>query len=225
VTVIVEAVAAITGVIVIIGVAEFTFRPLRRRYRLRWPCHAWFIIPASNQGNIDYAEQNESEHYIENLILPPHSHIEIGILYISSIPFTAAEIYFGCEEQDNRAISTKPLVEGFHNRFVEQGNRIRQETPDSHPDSNYIDHHKYYHIRRARNVARKEPYTLGFKVQTREPGTYKAILYLVGEEVGRPRNALSIIVQDGPVCTMKCVHPGHRRNGCQVSTKFQRAER
>jgi hypothetical protein len=207
-------VAAVAAVIAAIGaIYEFAIGPRWRRHRLKKPCRAWFVISAVNQRLLPYAAQTDSEHYVEQLTLAPHSEFEIEILYKATISFVASEIYFGCNEQDNRNLETKPLVKSFFSLFVERG--VSEESPETHPD-NFTDRHKYYHVRRLRNTVRNETYSIGCKLQTREVGVYTFNLCFLSEEVGRARGNLSIRVEENPSTRMRCVLPKHRWAGCFV---------
>jgi hypothetical protein len=167
------AIAAIIAAVVVVCTAlyKFVFAPLWRRRELKRPCHAWFLIAASNQRQITHALQDDHEHRIEELTLQSNSEFEIEVLYISSINLETAESYFGCEAQDNNQIDVKPIITSFCNRFIERG--TNEENLDTHPDTNYTDHHKYYHLRKSKKIARGEPYSLGFKMKTKKAGRYE----------------------------------------------------
>jgi hypothetical protein len=213
---IVGAIAAIVGaaVVILASAYEFLVAPWWRRRALRRPCRAWFLISALNQRNISHAMQDQREHRVSELTLRSDSEFEIEMLYEPAIDFEVAEIYFGCEAQDNTRIDVKPIITSFCNRFIERG--TNEESPDSHPDTNYTDHHKYYHLRKHKKIARGEPYSLGFKMKTRQSGRYEFRLVLVGEEVGHTKNKLFIRVEDVPTSRMRCVWKPHRWQGCFI---------
>jgi hypothetical protein len=210
------AIAAIVAAVVIIYSSgyEFIFTPWRRRRKLRKPCKAWFLIPASNQRHISYAVQDHSEHRVEELTLRANHEIEIEFLYEPQVTSEISEIYFGCEAQDNLSIEAKPLINAYCNRFIERG--TSEENPETHPDTNYTDHHKFYHIKKPKVIARNECYSVGCKIQTRQAGRYEFKLFLVGEEVGHTRNRLFIRVEDTPTTRMRCALGKHRWSGCFI---------
>jgi hypothetical protein len=152
------------------------------------------------------------EHYVEELVLASNSEYEIEFLYMPSIAFPVSEIYFGFNEQNDRDLDTKPTIKSFYNHFIERG--TKEESPETHPETNYVDHHKFYHLRKPRNIARKEPYIVGCKIQTRQAGRYEFNLIFAGEEVGRAQNKLFVTVENNPTTKMKCIFPKHR--GCFV---------
>jgi hypothetical protein len=210
------AVAAIVAAVVVVisGAYEFILGPRLRRRALRQPCNAWFLIASTNQRAISYAVQDNHEHYVEELTLASNTEYEVEFLYVPSVSFNASEIYFGFNNQDDRDLDTKPIIKSYCNRFVERG--VSEESPETYPETNYVDHHEFYHLRKSRYIARKEPYSIGCKVQTRQAGRYEFNLLLVGEEVGSPKNKLFVRVEDSPTTSMKCVLPKHRRAGCFV---------
>jgi hypothetical protein len=209
------AIAAIVaaGIVIVSAGYEFILQPIWRRRKLKKPCEMWFAIPSLAQRKIDYAVQDLREHNVEELTLAANSQFEIEVLYRPIIGFVASEIYFGCDSQDYRHIETKPIIKSFCSRFIERG--TNEESPETHPDTNYADRHKYYHIRKQRNAARHEIYSIGFKIQTREVGRYEFKLFFIGEEVGSA-NRLFIRVEDRAVTRMRCVHRDHRWTGCFI---------
>ena len=213
---VVGAVAAIVAAIVVIisGAYEFVAHPMLRRRRLKTPCRAWFAISSLNQRTIDYAVQDGREHYLHELTLAANSEYEIEVLYQPTIGFIASEIYFGCNAQDNRDIDRKPTIESFCSRFVERG--TSEESPETHPDTNSTDRHKYYHLKKQKNVARDEIYSMGFKIKTRGSGRYEFRIFFVGEEVGCIKNKLFIRVEEHPATRMRCVLKEHRWTGCFI---------
>jgi hypothetical protein len=130
------------------------------------------------------------------------------------ISFTAPEIFFGCGEQDYADLEAKPIVDSLCNVFSERG--APTENPDTHPDTNWTDRHKFYHLRKPRIFPRKETYSLGFKMQTRAAGTWPFTMFFAGEEIGRTKNKLLIRVEDHPITKMACTHPDHRHKRCVI---------
>jgi hypothetical protein len=208
---------AIAAAIAAAAAATPLVQSYRRRRKLKTPCKAWFAIPSSGQRILDYVVQDSNEHYVEELTLSSHSEFEIEILYRPTIDFTTSVIYFGCGKQDYNDLETKPIIKSLCNFFVERGNK--EESPESHPDANSTDRHKYYHIRRQKNLARGETYPVGFRIQTREVGEYDFHMCFVSEEVGELTNKLLIRVEDPAVGKMRCIYPGHTR--CLVQARLQ----
>jgi hypothetical protein len=217
------AVAAIIAAVAVIlaSTYEFIIRPWWRRRALRRPCKAWFLIASTNQRKISHAVQDNREHYVEELTLASNSEYEIEFLYVPSITFAASEIYFGFNKQDDRDLDTKPIIKSFCDHFIERG--TSEESPETHPETNYADHHKYYHIRKPRTIARKEPYSVGCKIQTRQAGRYEFNLVFVSEETGQPTNKLFVRVEDNPTTKMKCIFPKHTRCFVQPAPKLPSA--
>jgi hypothetical protein len=201
---VVGTLAAVIGTAVIIY--SVAIQPKLRRLNVKRPCIAWFEIPRSSQREVKYAVQDDREHSVHELTLPAHSEVQIEILYRSKVSFTAANIYFGCGDQDYRDLDRKPEITSVRYPFIAVG--ITKETPESHPETNAIDRHKFYHLRRPKNITNDETYSLGCEMRTREAGRYKFKIFFVSEEVGTTQNKLYIRVENAPSTNMKCVdHP------------------
>jgi hypothetical protein len=207
-------IAAIIAAIVVIlsGLYQFVFQPIWCRRKHKHPCKAWFLIPSLDQRKISYAVQNHREHYVEELVLSANSEFEIEILYVPSVSFTAAEIYFGCDDQNNIGLDAKPLIKSLFSHFIERG--TNEESPETHPDTNNADRHKYYHIKKPKNITRHETYSIGVKIQTRSIGRYRFQLFFLSEEVGGVRNDMFISVEEAASTRMRCV--SHRWAGCFI---------
>jgi hypothetical protein len=142
-------VGALAAIIAAAGVTyEFVIGPRLRHRALRRPCKAWFLIASTKQRVISHAVQDSREHYVEELVLASNSEYEIEFLYMPSIAFPVSEIYFGFNEQNDRDLDTKPTIKSFYNHFIERG--TKEESPETHPETNYVDHHKFYHLRKPR---------------------------------------------------------------------------
>jgi hypothetical protein len=211
-TAIASTTAAVVGIIS--ATYQFVVVPIWRRRKLAAPCSASFRIPASSQRAIDYVIQDGEEHYVEQLTLTSHSEFEIEILYKPTISFAASEIYFGCGEQNYADLASKPMIDSLCNLFSERG--TPEESPDTHPETNWTDRHKFYHIRKPKIFPRNETHSLGFKMQTRDAGTWTLNMFFTGEEVGRLKNKLLVRVEDHPTTKMACTLPDHRHKRCVI---------
>ena len=178
-------------------------QPRLRRIDLKRPCIAWFEIARSSQRLVSYAEQDDREHGVYELTLPANAELEIEILYRSKTSFVASELYLGCGDQDYRDLDRKPEVKAICYPLIELG--ITRETPKTNPEVNAIDRHKFYHIRRQKNITANETYSLGCEIHTREPGRYEFQMFFVGDEVGSIQNKLFIQVQRRPFTKMRCI--------------------
>ncbi len=190
------------GLAAAVGIYSIFIQPRLRRLALRRPCTAWFEIARSSQRSVAYALQDQREHSVYELVLPEHSTFQIEILYKSEVSFTAANIYFGCGAQDYD-LDRKPEITSVCYPFITEG--ITKETPKSHPETNAIDRHKFYHLRRPKNIAKGETYSLGCEIHTREAGIYKFQIFFVSEELGTTQNKLFIRVENQPSTKMRCI--------------------
>jgi hypothetical protein len=214
--VIVGAAAAIIGTVGVFGFGayEFLVAPALQRRALKRPCRTWFLIPSVDQRSIPYTEQSHKEHYVEELTLGANSEFEIELLYRPSVAFHCSAIYFGCNDQNYVGLDTKPIIKSFLNPLMERGG-IREETPEQNPDTNFEDRHKFYHVKKPRHLARKEMYSIGFKIQTRAPGLYRFNICFMGDEVGHAKNQLFIRVEEAPITRTRCVLHS-RLSGCFI---------
>ena len=207
------AVAAIIGaaMVFVFGVYEFVWQPMSRRHRLKHPCKAWFHIPPLTQRRISYAVQDNRPHFVEELTLAANSTTEIEFLFIPSVTFPASEIYFGCDDGE---VTKRPIIQSYRVLFLERG--TPEESPETHPETNWADEHKLYHLRKSRTFTRKETYSNGCKIQTKESGLFKFSLFFVGDELGQPKNKLFIRVENNPATRMRCKYSKHRWQGCFI---------
>jgi hypothetical protein len=74
------------------------FRPWRRRRQLKRPFDAHFLITANGQFPLDYVQQNNREHYVKKLVVPPNREIPVQIVLVPKLSFMQRELYFGCDE-------------------------------------------------------------------------------------------------------------------------------
>jgi hypothetical protein len=185
-------------------------RPALRRGKLRRPCKARFIITSATHRTIDYAVQNEHEHFVSEITLPANSEVDIELLFTPKVHFHESGIAFGCDETKN--LQTKPYVIGYFNRFIEKG--LNRLDPESAPGDHYLDHNKYYHMRRDEARILGRHFVVGYKLKTRDVGVYRATAFFVGEEV-EGRADLTIVVEDPPRTEMRCI----KHYGCRIKPR------
>jgi hypothetical protein len=95
---------------------------------------------------------------------------------------------------------SKPLIGYFYHPFVNTGDAVKQ--PGKSP-GHYIDYHENYHIDEERHRAFHQYITYGFKIGTRDPGTYKLSICVVADGVDG-EVSLPVYVEDKPTTKMKC---------------------
>jgi hypothetical protein len=99
--------ATLVGTSITFGLVAYdVFRPERRKRKLRTPGTSHFIIPSVDHHECSYASQNELEHRVREITIPPHSESIIDFIIEPSIDFNTSQIIFACEE-----ISQRPNLE------------------------------------------------------------------------------------------------------------------
>jgi hypothetical protein len=187
------------------------FRPWRRRWRMRRPFDAHFLITASDQFRLDYVQQNNREHYVKKLVVPPHREIPIQIVLVPKVSFMQHELYFGCDE--NLRDENKPRATEWFVPFVREGVR-KSGKPDAEHPGHYTDINGFYHVRE-NYLYTSDCRIIGFKLLRGNPGTFRAQVYTVTDDV-RGRADLKIKVQERPKTRMRCYRKWHRIRLCWV---------
>ena len=171
-----SGIAALTGVISI-GVIARRWWVRRKDYKefeelLNKPFETHFLIPSKEKYRIKYAEQDEKEQLVDELIIPPNTEDVIFLWIKPRISVELGERYFGFEVEGNR--KKKPEIR-YYNPFAIEQSRV--------PDY-YIDWHGYYHLiglPREQSLWREgEVYVPSFKIRTYDEGnyTFQAIFHL-----------------------------------------------
>jgi hypothetical protein len=144
---------------------EFVY-PFYRRWKLKEPARAYFIITSKDRFDLKYAAQDEREHILETLVLPSHTYdLLLHIVWEAKIDFMQNGVEF-VFEGDSHA---KPLFNYWYRPFVKTGTSTRK--PGEYP-GHYIDYHDNYHIDAVRQMAKGQWHTSAFKITTRDPGIY-----------------------------------------------------
>lgn len=186
------AIAAFTVLAIAIWV-NFVAPRLRNR-QLRHPCKAYFHIRELAKGKLSYVLQDDDAHHVKELVLPAFSVVEIEITYSPIIPFNVEETVFECGGD----YESKPIVEEPLAPFVAKG-----EIPQG--VSYWNRHGGYHYSSRYGGRAVGSWYVKGFKLRTKAPGTYKAWIGFLTDEIDGDATDLAIKVEDKLVTRMNCV--------------------
>ena len=174
-----------------------------RRWRLRHPCEVDFLILPRDQGSHAYAIQDNKEHRVKELILPPNGVFEIEIIYLPKLPFFESKVAFGCEKVD----PGKPYAIERFNRFIESG---KSHWVPGHDPEDALTRTKMYWAKREEHRPIGTGIILGFKLKTKNVGTYPMILAFVTDEV-EGSAMLTIRVEDPAKTPMVCCKKGHSK--------------
>jgi hypothetical protein len=180
-------------------------RPWKRRRKLKRPFDAYFLITSLGRFPLNYVQQDDREHLVKELVVPPNSEIPIQIVLEPRLSFMEREIYFGCTE--SLVDKGKPYAAEYFVPFLRKGVRRK---PDAANPGHYTDYNGFYHVRE-NYLYTKDTRVIGFKLVTRETGTYPAQIYTVTDDA-RGRADLVIRVEPARATTkMRCYRKGHRR--------------
>ena len=138
------------------------------------PFEIHFLIPSKEKyDGISYYEQDDEEHLVEELQIPPNTEDVIFLWIKPKINIELGERYFGFESEDG---GENPEIR-YCNPFVKE----ESKTPDY-----YIDWHGYYHMIGASPEQRiwqaGEVYVPSFKITTHSKGDFifQAVFHING---------------------------------------------
>ena len=127
----------------------------------------------SKSLSVEIFLQDDDEHYVKELVVPPNSEIPIQIVLEPRLSFMQHEIYFGCDE--SLADEKKPRATEYFVPFVREGVRGHGKPDAAHP-GHYTDYNGFYHVRE-NFLYTKDCRVIGFKLQTGATGIYPAQIY------------------------------------------------
>jgi hypothetical protein len=192
-----------------------SFEQARRRRRLLRAGDAYFVIPSSIHHRCRYAVQNELEHLVQTIVLPPNAEIVVDLALRPSVEFDTTETAFGCDGD----LSKKPYPFEYYNRFIESGHRRHVIPGLDNAFNDYLDKHHYYHtVEQSRfNVGNVK--AMGFKIRTLSTGTYQMKMEFSGSTVRGEFTGLTIVISDTMFDVMHCVDPNHQHRDCVVGIR------
>jgi len=199
-------IAAVTAVIVLLSYCFVEFvRPMVRHRRLKRPCRVHFVVREHDKVPTNYLIQDEDRHWLNDLVVPANSEIDIEVGYSPKLTFYEESIIFGCRGSDpNKPVPIKRFV-----NFIKRGRR--EWDPDTDDmDKVYLSDHYHWETGKWRNVGTH--WVFGFRMQTFAPGTYDVSLsFVTNERQGVADRNLRIIVEEPSKTTMRCHAKGHIR--------------
>jgi len=87
---------------------------------------------------------------------------------------------------------------------------MRLGTPENDA-THYVDFNKHYHIRRETIYVLDQDIVAGFRIKTRDAGTYRTHVSFKAEEVEGVAT-LTVRIEDNPLTPMRCNCHGHLLN-------------
>jgi hypothetical protein len=179
-------------------------RPKLRQQELKRPVQPYFLVPSLLQHNCTYAQQDDDEHILKELSLPPHSEFTIDLIIKVNATISYSELCVGFIGE----LDKKPFALKYCNRYIKIG-RGREVDPSVEDSDDFVDKHLYYHRRVSRLVTVGTVLSLAFTVKTREVGLYPMhFLFVSGDQLGEG-NILFITVEETPSIKLRCLEPKH----------------
>jgi len=182
-------------------------RPGRRlKALIADPADVQFLIPSRARG-CDHAIQDERNHLVTQLILPPNSDTLVEIRIAPRHTFETHTLQFGTPytEGDEEGYERKPRALSYLNPFIAVG-VDRAGVPGETP-GHKINTHGYYQLEMPWYWNPQTIRVIGLKVRTRSKGTYEWQTVLAGADFVAFKK-LSIVVTNLPL-RMNCINPAH----------------
>lgn len=191
----------------------------KRREELRNPVDIYFLIPPKAQRLIDYAIQNDLEHWLDELTIPPFSTTVIELRIAPRTTFTTRVLQFGCSDAEGNEDAHPPKPIEVDRVYMKQGlDKIGKpgETP-----GHSINSRDHYEVREDMYWNAETVIVRGLKIQTGPPGTYNLIVTFFGNEfVAAKELELVLRVDDKPSLNLICINPDHETH--RVTQSFTR---
>lgn len=160
----------ILSIVLTLGIVEF-LRCIYRQRKLKNPVNMHFYIPKKDHINLNYVSQSETDHLVDELVLPSNRNCLIMIWYRPKIDYHENSKYFGFKKGKYK---TKPIPIKWFNPFVLKG-KDRVCSPENN-SNHYLDWWGHYHIISEKDVNKDEIYTGGFIVKTPDiEGEYELV--------------------------------------------------
>jgi hypothetical protein len=174
-------------------------REAKRLNALRHPADAYFVIHKRAARKLDWAEQDEADHYLKEITLPSNSEVTVDIAIHPLMHFKSSAILFGC--QDSANLDGKPYAIRQANNFILAGSDKICE-PGKHPD-HAITTSLYYQVRGDKSWSVGTDSIRGFTLKTRKPGDYEMDYCFAGGEVEGVAKLIIHIEDDAPIMKLK----------------------
>jgi hypothetical protein len=191
-------------------------KPRRKSRLLHRATRSHFLVPSAVQHGCDYANQDDKDHTLNELSLPPNSEFTIDLIIRIHAPISFSEIIIGFKGEPEK----KPYFIKYYNRYISIG-KGREVDPSRETTDDYVDKYFYYHRRQQRSLNAGITFSLAFTMKTRDVGLYPLHLYFVSTEPLGEEFGLFVTVEQQPNIRLVCVD--HTHLPCVITpTAFQR---
>jgi hypothetical protein len=209
-------VAALTGVALVyieIDKKFFATRRLRllRERELNDPVDIHFLVPPRSQRTVEYAEQDDREHLLYEIILAPLASTIVEVRIQPRTRFVTDTFLFGCAHDDADLIAKelKPcpmeLIDIYGQGHIRPNSRPG-ETP-----GHVINSRLQYRWNHEIKWNALTTLVLGIRIKTNATGTYVWETRFVGDEA-ESLKTLTIRVESQEGLLLNCVNGEHERH-------------
>lgn len=121
-------------------------KPRRKSRLLQRATKSHFLVPSAALHDCDYASQDDKEHTLNELTLPPNSEFIIDLIIRIHAPISFSEIVIGFKGEPDK----KPYFTKYYNRYISI-RKGREVDPSMETSDDYVDKHFYYQRRQQRS--------------------------------------------------------------------------
>jgi hypothetical protein len=188
----------------------------RRAAELNDPLDLHFLVPERSQRAIDYASQDNDEHLLNEIILPPHAKSLVEFRLHPRAKFVTTHLIFGCRDDGSfTARVNKPhpvrMIDVYGQAIIElhKGRFL--------PDGHVINSRYQYRWNHEIKWDGHSTIIIGVEIQTNEIGRYLWEVTAVGEEINKVyemniRVENQVIPENRKTQMLRCAngdHSGH----------------
>jgi hypothetical protein len=185
-------------------------KPQVRRRALKGAIQTYFLVPLKAQHACSYANQDDEEHILKQISVPPNSELVVDLVMHIKVPISYSEWHIGFAGE----MESKPYFSKYSNRYIAVGKGTEVD-PSLKDSEDFIDKHFYYHVRRgARSISAGTVISAAFTIKTRAAGLYPLRVIFVSEEDISEEASIFVCVESKPTLKVLCVDPSHKLRPC-----------
>jgi len=221
-------IAALAGVYLQLN--EQFWHPRRERQKrteqLNDPIDVSFLVPERSQRAIDYAIQDDEEHLLNEIILPPDSTTLVELRLHPRTKFATTHLTLGCRDDGSFMMrSQKPypvkLVDVYGQALIEPN---RGRLPAGHAMNSRIQ----YRWNREIRWDGHSTVVIGVEIKTRREGRYILDVIIVGKEIEKTyelviRVEKQVCLKERHTQLLRCINGDHA--GHTIDPIFQKFSR
>ena len=170
-----------------------------------------FLVPPKSHRQIDYAVQDNREHLLYEIILPPKTTRTIELRIHPRTVFATSGLLFGCDSDDGDQLSLdqKPrprdLVDVYGQGFLPRNLQVNVT------EGHRINARRQYRWSRNLTWNASSTIIIGIQIDTKNIGSYVWRVVFLGEDFETTK-FLKMRVEEQKYQTMKCANGDHERH-------------